>query len=76
MAPGLIYIRVKGNPYSGYRWRRTEKSSKDDILTGYQRNEAMGWYKEVTDPQSQNRAAEQLDRQGIKTYDWAYHSTK
>lgn len=76
MPKGLKIIRADGNPMTVHQWRRNSRSDYDDILTGYQRNEDLGWYKEVVDPNGQKRATQDLNSNGVACYDWAYHEKK
>lgn len=59
-----------------HQWRRNSRSDYDDILTGYQRNEDLGWYKDVIDMNSQEKAMREYNRNGVAHYDWAYHHEK
>lgn len=76
MPKGLKIVRAEGNPTTVYQWRRNSRSEKDDILTGYQRNEDLGWYKEVVNTNSQERAMREYGGNGVAYYDWAYHKRK
>lgn len=69
----LAFIKARGNPISAYQWRRRSQAEYDDVLTGYQRNEDLGWYREATDSMAQRNAVRMLEREGIEHYDWQYH---
>lgn len=64
---------LHGYGYPSYRFGRTNDCTKDDILTGYARNEALGWYKEEADSSSSRRAMNSLGNHRVAHYDWAYH---
>ena len=65
--------QIQGNGYPAFRFSRTEDSSEDDIMSGYAKNQALGWYKEEEDPSSSKRAKDSLSRHGVAHHDWAYH---
>lgn len=70
----LGFVKARGNPTSAFQWRRRSQASFDDVLTGYLRNDNLGWYKEATDPAAQQNATETLKAEGIDHYDWQYHT--
>ena len=72
--PKNYFTRTRGNPISGFVWRRGSQSEYDDILSGRFRNESLGWYNQATDPNGQRNAQETLSKNGIAYYDWANHT--